>query len=102
MNGHEVLWLCQRRKAESGIKPVSVTGREQQASQSLKIGMRKNRSHQQLGNTAPAMLRNHKNVANVGHRRKVGRDAGKPNLASAMKGCKSQGVLNGTFDDAPR
>jgi len=102
MNGHEMLWLCQRLEAELGIETMSVTGREQQASQSLKVGMRKNRSHQKLGDPSSPVFGNHKNVANVRHRRKVGRDTGKPYLTSVVKGSKSQRVLDGAFNHVTR
>ena len=97
-----MLRFCQWLKAELCIQAVSVAGRKQQPSQALKVWMGKNRSHEEFGDSASSVLGDDEDIANVGHRRKVARDAGKPYLASVMESCETQRVLDGAFDDGAR
>ena len=94
--------MSQWLKAEFCIKSVGIPRRQQKPPQTLQVRMLNDGAHEQLRDTATAMLRDDKNICHMGDDGEIGNNSGKAGLSPVEKRAKAKGVLDGPLDDSPR
>ena len=94
--------LRERVKSELFIEPVRIVGEQVPSTQILKRRMLADGAHQQLGNAAAAMRRQHEDIAEVGEYGEVGDDTSEADLLVAFVRAETERVFDGPLDDSPR
>lgn len=69
-----------------------------EAPESLQLRMRHDNLHELLGITAPTIIRKHKDIHEIGERRKIRYHPGKGHLRISKIAAKAQRVLNGPLN----
>ena len=91
-----------RRKSKLRIEPMRITGQQDPSPQSLQSWMLLDALHHPLAQAASAMRFQHKDVAKIRDRGKVGDHPSESNLSFTIINAKAQRVLDGTLDHFSR